>query len=196
MMSLMFLDDGAFFCKDFETALLDSDHVRKDLIRSGAVYSIKKSKWHPSQKMEFLGLVWDSEKGILSAADHRIEKIINMCQLLLSYSQCPVKKLASFVGQVISLIPVVSKCARLTPKRSQFHIACSPSWDSHITMSEDILFKIKFWLKSIRSLNCREICNDGPPRVFNLIEGDASATGCGSILNNDLEYGSSKKIFQ
>ena len=85
------------FCKDFETALINSDHVRKDLLRSGAVFSIKKFKWYPYQKTELWGLVWDSENGTLSAADHRIEKIINMSQFLLSLSQCPVRKLASCV---------------------------------------------------------------------------------------------------
>ena len=61
-------------------------------------------------------------------------------------------------------------------------------------MSEDILFEIQFWLNNIRSLNCREVCNDRSPKVFNLIEDDASATGYGSILNNDLTLVAARKL--
>ena len=69
---IMFLDDGGFFEKDKDSALAHSDHVRKDLIRSGSIYNVKKSNFIPSQKMTWLGYDWDTESGTFSAAAHRV----------------------------------------------------------------------------------------------------------------------------
>ena len=42
--AIMFLDDGGFFEQDETSAIAHSDHVRKDIVRSGSIYSIKKSE--------------------------------------------------------------------------------------------------------------------------------------------------------
>ena len=121
--AIMFLDDGGFFEADKQTAQKHSDHVRKDLIRSGSVYSIKKSNFIPSQKMTWLGFDWDTNKGCFSAASHRVEKIKNTCDSLLSVEICLVKKLASFVGQIVSLLPVAGNCVRIMTKGSSIFVA-------------------------------------------------------------------------
>ena len=71
--AIKFLDDGGFFVKDRQTALEYRDHVRKDLIRSGSIYSNKKCVWEPTQIMTWLGFTWNSENGTVSAAPHRVE---------------------------------------------------------------------------------------------------------------------------
>ena len=133
--------------------------------------------------MTWLGFVWDASLGSLSAAPHRVEKILKTCSNLLGLESCPVKNLASFVGQVVSLIPVVGNCARIMTKNSQFCIASSPSWSDTVILSEQIKKELLFWKENIEILNCRIVSEAGPPLTFNLIEGDASSTGCGSILN-------------
>ena len=183
--AIMFLDDGGFFESDLDTALAHSDHVRKDLIRSGSIYSIKKSNFLPSQKMTWLGFDWDSESGSFSAASHRVEKINGICNDLLGLNVCPVRKLSSFVGQIISLLPVVGNCARVTTKMSQFLIAGAPSWDSVITLTEAVRKEVLFWKENLDRFNIRHVGEISPPKVMHVIEGDASATGCGSWLNRE-----------
>ena len=51
--------------------------VKLDIIRSGSIYSIKKSDFNPSQRMTWLGYDWDTEKGTFAAASHRVEQIKN-----------------------------------------------------------------------------------------------------------------------
>ena len=181
--AIMFLDDGGFFERDETSAIAHSDHVRKDIIRSGSIYSIKKSDFTPSQKMTWLGFVWDASLGSLTAAPHRIEKILKTCSNLLNLESCPIKSLASFVGQVVSLIPVVGSCARIMTKSSQFCIASTSSWTDTVILSELIKRELIFWKDNVNDLNYRIVSETGPPLSFNLIEGDASSTGCGSILN-------------
>ena len=182
---IMFLDDGGFFETDRQSAVQHSDHVRKDILRSGSVYSIKKSDFTPTQKMTWLGIEWNSENGTISAASHRVEKIKLTCQTLINKDVCPVKKLASFVGQIISLSSVVGNCARIVTKVSQFSIANCVSWDENVILSGEIKREILFWNDNIDKLNIRLISGESTPKVLQVIEGDASATGCGSILNRE-----------
>ena len=180
-----FLDDGGFFNKDKNSATTNSLHVKKDLLRSGSVYSVKKCNWEPTQKMEWLGFFWNSENGSIAIAPHRVEKIKNICEFLLSSEICPVRKLAGFVGMIVSMIPVVGNCSRVTTKRSQFCIASCSSWEDSIPITSEIKREILFWKENIDHLNCRFVANPGPPKIFHVIEGDASSTGVGSILNRD-----------
>ena len=182
---IMFLDDGGFFVQDEESAILHSEHVKKDLIRSGSIYSIKKSNFIPSQKMTWLGYDWDTSTGTFSAASHRVEKIESSCDQLLSMDCCPVRTLSSFVGQIVSLMPVVGNCAKVTTKFSQHSIAAAASWEDSVILSSDIKREINFWKENLRKLNCRYLPEDRPPKVINLIEGDASSSGCGSWLNRE-----------
>ena len=185
MQGVKFLDDGGFFEKDKETAMANSDHVKKDLIRSGSIFSPKKCVWEPTQRMTWLGFVWDSQDGSIAAAPHRIEKILKVCKSLLAKDHCDIRDLAGFVGMIISLIPVVGNCSRVTTKRSQISIASADSWDDSIQLSIDIKHEISFWKDNVIQLNYRIVADQGPPMVLNVIEGDASSTGLGSILNRE-----------
>ena len=111
---IKFLDDGICFAKTIQDAEAASDHIRKDLICSGGFWSIKKSQWQPSQKVEWLGIDWDSNQGCIAAAPHRVEKILKTAGELLKSESCHVKFLASFVGQINSLAVVVGNCCRFT----------------------------------------------------------------------------------
>ena len=182
---IMFLDDGGFFETDFASAEIHSHHVKLDIIRSGSIYSIKKSDFTPSQHMTWLGFDWDTEKGTFAAASHRVEKIKNTCDTLINSDSCLVRKLAGFIGQIISLLPVVGNCARVTTKVSQFCVANASSWEVKVSLSSEIKREIIFWKNNIDSLNCRFLSENSPPVILQVIEGDASATGCGSWLNKE-----------
>ena len=183
---IKFLDDGGFFVNSFSDALNYVDHVKKDLIRSGSIYSKKKCIWAPTQVMTWLGFTWNSINGTVAAADHRVEKIKSTCSTLLSMDTCSVRQLAGFVGQIISLTFVAGNCCQITTKQSQIAIASSRSWDESILITNEIKRELLFWRENLDALNCRSCLDKGPPKVMNVIEGDASSSGCGSILNRQL----------
>ena len=178
-----FLDDGICFSDSDEKSEEASLHIRKDLFRAGAYWSIKKSIWSPIKQCEWLGYIWDSNLFSLSGAPHRIQKIKESCSKLLSLQSCHVKKLASFTGQIVSLFEVVGNCSRLTTRCSQIAIASAPSWDSQISLSTGILNEVRFWSENIDTLNNKCFIIQHPPSTINIIESDASSSGCGSLLN-------------
>ena len=179
-----FLDDGICFGDNDQEAEEFSVHVRKDLYCAGAFWSVKKSNWVPSHKCEWLGITWDSNEGSIAAAPHRVEKIKKTASELLSADICHIKALASFVGQINSLSVIVGNCSALTTRCSQQAIAAADSWDSQIVISHRIKQELNFWQENLESLNKRNLFVERPPCAINIIESDASDSGCGSLLNS------------
>lgn len=182
-----FLDDGICFSDTDQEGEKASEHIRKDLLKAGAFWSIKKSTWTPTKKCEWLGLIWDSNSPSIAAAPHRINKIKDTCKSLLDVKSVHIKQLASFTGQIISLSEVVGNCSRLTTRCSQIAIASAPSWDCQISLSNEIQGEIKFWSENIDTLNIKCFKTQNPPSSINIISSDASSSGCGSILNTDTK---------
>ena len=107
---IKFLDDGICFAASERDADSASKTVRSDLLKAGAYWSVKKSVWKPVKVCEWLGIIWDSNTASISAAPHRVEKILSTCKDLLSRDACPVKSLASFTDQINSLGLIVGNC--------------------------------------------------------------------------------------
>ena len=181
MQLCLYLDDGWCFSSSIEQLLAHSYHIRSDLYQAGVVWSVKKCTWDPSTEIEWLGMVWNSSFNTLKISDRRIDKLKSLAKKLTSDGQCTVRSLASFVGQVISLAPVMSDATSLFSRFSQMAIASSDSYDSLIYLNSEIKEELGFWVNNVDRLNSR-LCRIEKPPVAIVISGDASASGCGSFI--------------
>ena len=181
MQLCLYLDDGWCFCEDKDKLLEHSYHIRSDLYQAGVVWSVKKCTWTPSTSIEWLGMMWDADSNTLSINDRRVQKIKAFASNLIEVSHCTARTLASLVGQIISLAPVMSDATSLFSRFSQMAIASSPSYDSLVILDTNIKAELKFWLENVDRLNSRSCKVEKPPIAINL-SGDASATGCGSFI--------------
>ena len=87
---------------------------------------------------------------------------------------------------IASLAPVVGNSSRISTKQSQILVASTPNRDDTVHLPSNVKHEFLFWRDNIDHLNCRSCIEKGPPMVLNVIEGDASSSGCGSILNHQL----------
>ena len=71
-----YLDDGKCCLGTYEEAKEASLHIRKDLLRAGAVWCVKKCFWDPVQKVDWLGITWNSREGSIKAKERRERKIL------------------------------------------------------------------------------------------------------------------------
>ena len=179
---VQFLDDGWACFSSLREAEIGSEHIRKDLLRFGAVWSIKKCFWVPVQVLDWIGFTWNCVEGSLRIKESRVSKIITTCENLLEKRQVSARVLASFTGQIISMIPVIDDLARFHTRISQMAVADAFSWDSPVQLNEQIKSEISYWIKNIRSLNVRYIFDVQVPVNPIIIEGDASHSGCGSYI--------------
>lgn len=183
MQCCLYLDDGWHCEDDYEVALKYSDHVRSDLEKAGVVCSSKKSHWSPSREVEWLGMIWNADSLTLKISERRIVKLKGFITVLLSRSRISIRQLASFVGQVISLSPVIGNLSRLRSRFSQILVAQSSSYEERIVLGDEVVQELKFWHDEVSGLNHRCCIIPDPPISVSVL-GDASATGCGSFIKD------------
>ena len=188
----LYLDDGFVVVpascdnntNDFHIASKISQHVKVDLIRSGLVYNMDKSCWNPVNQIVWLGMHWDSVEGTLRVSQRRVDKILRTINELTSADVVTIRKLHSFVGQIISLGPVVGNLTRLSTRNCQVKISQAHHEDDIIKLDNLCLSEIEFWKSNASKRNVRYLFVS--TRVNKIVCGDASAVGSGAILCNDI----------
>ena len=90
-------------------------------------------------------MIWNAENLTLKITDRRLKKLFNCIILLLEEQSFTVRSLASFVGQVTSLGPVMGGITRLRTKFSQMIIASSESFDSMVSLMPMVTKELLFW---------------------------------------------------
>ena len=63
---MVYLHDGLDIENLFERADFASHHIKGDLYASGFVINEAKSHWIPVQKIDWLGITWDFDHGVIS----------------------------------------------------------------------------------------------------------------------------------
>lgn len=142
-MMLLFLDDG-FKCNS--TSLMVAE-VKAYLLSSGFVPKVEKTFWVPVQQLVFLGSDLNSKEGFISIPFQRISKMKQtLCFIpycLKKHGRVPVRKEASFIGQVISMI-VIGDISLIMTKFLSSDILNALSREHHIKLSTESLEQLTF----------------------------------------------------
>ncbi|XP_062621080.1 uncharacterized protein LOC134282689 [Saccostrea cucullata] len=178
---LMYLDDG-FGCHcEYEKACEMSRQVHADIVSSGFVPKAEKSMWVPCQIIEFLGICLNCEQGTIHVPTRRLEKVsdtILKIEYFLSRNlPVKVRRIASLVGQIISMSVVIGNISQLMTRSLSIDILSATFWNSMIYLSEESLNQILFWKNTLEKINDREMKYiSGSSRI---VYTDASETGYG-----------------
>ena len=180
---VMFLDDGWGTNSTKQLCSADAEFVRSSLEQAGFVINYDKSIWEPVQRLEWLGLFWNSEQFSLCIPDRRIQDFkCNLEELFWYFPKVTARKLAQCVGKVISMMPVIGNIARLLTRRCYVIIENRVSWDSVLCLdrSDFCITELNFWRKNIEFLNVKKL--GGYSRPDTLVFSDASDIACGSFV--------------
>lgn len=105
------------FGQDFESARSISESVRADLGWSGFVINESKSLWKPIQSLDWLGYSIDAVKFVLTIPARRFKKVretgLDIISIINKHKTVHVRKVASFVGQVISISTLIGSFCQL-----------------------------------------------------------------------------------
>ena len=182
----VFLDDGWGIEKDSEVCGVVANAVRADLFKAGFVTNEDKSVWIPCQRLDWLGITWDSARGTIEIVDRRVVKITNTIDsIIASDFVLSARRLASFTGQIISTAPVSGNISRIMTRHCIMSTLSAQHWDSEVKMDSYCIEELYFWKNNLNSIKVRDCFLFNKPQRF--VYSDASATGCGSVitLNED-----------
>ena len=110
----VFLDEGWGIQNDSQVCSIVADAVRTDLFKAGFVTNEDKSVWIPCQRLDWLGITWDSARGTIEIVDRRVAKITSTIDSIIdSDFVLSARRLATFTGQIISTAPVSGNISRI-----------------------------------------------------------------------------------
>ncbi|KAK3090282.1 hypothetical protein FSP39_010613 [Pinctada imbricata] len=185
----MYLDDGLGCHEDKDACLKMAMEIKNDLISSGFAPKVEKSMWSPDQRVVYLGYHLDLSHGVISIPECRLEKLrISIdaleCEIQNKHS-VRVRKVASVVGQIISMSYVVGNIVYIMTKCISADILEASSWNQSIFLSTESINQIHFWKKNIQSISSRNFDVDFSCQT--IVYSDASNTGYGGyIVHNPL----------
>ena len=100
--------------------------------------------------------------------------------LITQHSHIHVKKIASLVGQIISMSYVIGNVAHIMTKYLSIDILSADTWNSFITLSDDSIEQISFWKNNLSDINVRKFTTDVSCNT--IVYSDASSTGYGGYI--------------
>ena len=87
--------------------------VRADLSKAGFVTNEDKSVCKPCDRLDWLGITWDSARGTIEIVSRMVVETTNTIDsIIASDSVLSARRLASFTGQIISTVPVSRNISR------------------------------------------------------------------------------------
>lgn len=178
---IVFLDDGWCRCDSLRSCKLVSSSVKDDLLAAGFVPNIEKSVWTPTTKLNWLGMIWDSEAGAIRVIERRISDIFECIdRLSLKFPLVSARELASLAGKVMSLYPVVGNVSQLRTRFMYMEVTKRLHWDKVYKLAVDssVFKEVFFWKENLNRLNNRILFEYSTPQV--LLFSDASNIGCGA----------------
>jgi hypothetical protein len=153
----------------------------------GFAVSDKKSVWLPSQTVQFLGLLLDSDRYRFSVPADKMERSLKLIRTLLAIDgsdrRVPVRWIARACGHLISMRLAVSP-ARVFTRALYACLAEAPSWNAKVILTPEAVGELRFWVAQLPAFNGREIVR---PASNVLLLCDASDDGWGAHLSTDLD---------
>ena len=178
---VLYLDDGLAFASSYSDCMALSEFIQRSLKDAGFLVNYEKSIFTPVKVLEWLGIMWDSEKYTISIPDRRIEDTVNTLQRVIARFPClTARELAQAIGKVISMSPVMGNVCCIMTRYSSMEIAKRLYWDNTLHMSDPmhVLTELYFWLRNIKSHNSKSLSK--PMKKNVMIFSDASEVGAGA----------------
>ena len=134
-----------------------ADAVRTDLFKAGFVTNEDKSVWIPCQRLDWLGITWDSARGTIEIVDRRVAKITSTIDSIIdSDFVLSARRLASFTGQIISTAPVSGNISRIMTRHCIMSTFRGQHWDSKVKMVPYYIEGLYFWKSNLNSIKVRD----------------------------------------
>lgn len=152
------------------------------------VINERKSVWSPVQDLVWLGFCIDTVRFVLKVPERRLRKVWDTGSEIMSeffkLRKVFVRKVASFVGQIISMSTVLGSVSQLMTSCSSIAILSSRSWNDYVVWSHDSCGQIQFWLDNIYAINIRQLMCQ--PSCVKFVFSGASGHAFGGYVVNSL----------
>lgn len=157
--------------------------TKEILSKAGFMINEKKSVVEPSQQISFLGFVLNSTEMTVSLPNDKVEKIIKLCNEILSMEQICIRFLAEFIGVLVSSLPGVENGElyyRFLEKNRNHALKLNRgNYDKFTILDPEAKNEVNWWLCNISS--AKKTIQKASPKKF--LTTDASLLGWGAVCD-------------
>ena len=143
---IMLLDEGFGNSASYNSTKSMSNEIKSDLIDFGLIPKADKSLWEPVQILEWLGVVLNSKEFIVYIPESRVQKALSTIEYLVETRRVPVKTVASFVGQMISMSVVFGPLTQIMTHYLSIDVLRARTWSAFISLLGESRQQLLFWL--------------------------------------------------
>ncbi|MEW8544538.1 MAG: reverse transcriptase domain-containing protein, partial [Candidatus Thiodiazotropha sp.] len=164
---IVYLDDGWGIDSPANSEVV-SNRVRSDLEKAGFVLNNEKSVWKPCFILEWLGFIWNMEKGSIEIPKLKLLNLKELIAKLLSGEIiASARCLAKVAGKIISMSFSFGNICMIMTRNIQIRIVERKNWDSLLTLSQSVVEELSFWFKMLEVLPFRALfpLNRSPERI-------------------------------
>ena len=129
---IIYLDDILILNTSRERVLADLEVVIELLQRLGFIINWEKSVLEPSQNLEYLGLVIDSNRLSFALPKAKIEAVKAMCEAALLAKVVSLREIASIMGNFTWAIPAIPYAQVHYRRLQSFYIGKSQAANSNL----------------------------------------------------------------
>jgi hypothetical protein len=176
-----YLDDILIMARTKEEALQHTAYLIQCLHNHGFTVNEKKSCLIPTHVIDYLGFQIDSKSMLMKLPKKKIKSLIRDCQKAKQLIEMPIRKLASLIGKIIATMNAIFP-ARLYSRallRDKNLALKKKGWNGSVTLSEDSLLQLDWWIKKLPDCNGKSLIPENPTAILYT---DASNTGWGASL--------------
>ena len=178
--SVVYIDDSYLQGHSFASCYSNVCATMDLLQKLGFTINLKKSVLTPTQSLEFLGFILDSQRMIITLTPKRVTKILDICVKLLSTYVHKIRFVSSAIGMFIAALQGVKfgKLHYRNLERDKYWALHrhNGNLDRNMTLSHQAQSDIRWWHQHVStSFNFVH-----PPAVSITIYSDASLEGWGA----------------
>lgn len=139
----------------------------------------EKSVFLPTRKIEFLGFLLDSEKMTVSITHEKADKIVTLCNKLLSKCEISIREFAQVIAKLVASQPGVQFAPLffkdLEHEKEEALRIAKGNYDSKITLSKTASDFLLWWIDNLH-ISYNPIKQPEPDMI---LESDSSGSGWG-----------------
>lgn len=179
-----YLDDLLIIAKDYHTSQLHTQMVQDKLLDLGFNIKMAKSSLIPSQQLEHLGFIINTQLMQLQVPANKIRDLRREASRMLSKVSCPIKQVASFIGKAQSLLmavfPARLKTRHLLALKNRT-IRHHKAWHKLVELPHQARLELEWWRDNLRTWNGKSFLPQLPEAELYT---DASDLGWGIVTQN------------
>ena len=127
----------------------------------------------------------DGIQGKINITTPRLDKALHHIDNTLQDPRLSARSLASIVGKMISMSPVLGNLSRIMTRHCQMSVAAAQDWYSVFPLDRYCMIELQFWKNNLCSVNSKTVSDLAFP--FISIYSEASNVACaGHIAGKDV----------